>query len=111
MKKNKRENPFKREKMSISELVLKLSITFFCVVTFLASFICFDGIKFFEDSRYVDSFSSYEFQIHTIDVENGDAFLIKLPGNKTMMIDCGERDYEGRVLSYVKQFMHKQNVK
>lgn len=40
-------------------------------------------------------------QVHYIDVGQGDCSLIVADGGQTMLIDCGEREYSGRVLRYL----------
>ena len=110
MKKNKRKSTFAKERRPLGEIALKSSITFFCVALFFVLFNIFGGVKFFYDSVYADAARGSEFQIHTIDVENGDAFIIKLPNNKTMLIDCGEALYEKKVVSYVKQYLQSEKL-
>lgn len=110
MRKNKRRSTFAKEKIPISELVLKLSITFFCCVLFFSPFFIFGGTKYFYNTIFVDAFINNDFQIHVIDVENGDAILLKLPDSKTMLIDCGEEKYEERVVSYISQYMQAEGL-
>ena len=110
MKEKRRRSPFAKEKMSFEELFLKLSITLLIAVVFIVCFLSFDGLKVFEKANYVDDFAGYVFQAHTIDVENGDAFILKLPKNKTLLIDCGDSEYEERVVSYIKQYLAKENL-
>ena len=42
---------------------------------------------------------SGELKVHFIDVAQGDSAFVELPGGECMLIDCGERDYVGRVIS------------
>ncbi|MBO5395001.1 MAG: MBL fold metallo-hydrolase [Clostridia bacterium] len=96
--------------MELSEMLFKGSITLFFAVVFVVCFLAFGGVKVFQTTYFVDTFHSFDFQIHTIDVENGDAFLLRLPQNKTMLIDCGERTYEDRVTSYITQYLHSEQL-
>lgn len=93
------------------EFYIKLSFTLFFVVIYIILFILFDGVIYFETQNYANSFQNKPFQIHVIDVENGDAIFIKLPNNKTMLIDTGENRYYDRVASYIRQFNHFENNK
>ncbi len=88
------------------EFYIKLSFTIFFVVIYVILFIFFDGVTFFESQNYSSSFQGNPFQIHVIDVENGDAIFIKLPNNKTMLIDTGEEIYYDRLSSYIRQYNH-----
>ena len=40
-------------------------------------------------------------KVHFIDVGQGDSAFAELPGGECLLIDCGERDYAGRVISFV----------
>lgn len=42
-----------------------------------------------------------DLQVHFIDVGQGDCELI-VSGSETVLIDCGERDYSNRVISYIR---------
>ena len=110
MKNTKEKHQQNSDKRVVSVWLLKASIIFFIVAITIGCFFFFDGIKIFASSTYVDSFKGSEFQIHTIDVENGDAFLIRLPENKTMLIDCGEEEYSDRVVSYINQYFASEGL-
>lgn len=97
-------------KKIVNAWLLKLSIIFFIVAITVVCFFFFGGLKIFQPSIFVDNFKGSEFQIHTIDVENGDAFLIRLPENKTMLIDCGEEEYSDRVISYINQYFASEGL-
>ncbi|MBQ8909018.1 MAG: MBL fold metallo-hydrolase [Clostridia bacterium] len=111
MKQKKKQSPFEKGKTPFNELVLKGSIALFIAVVFVGCFVFCGGTQIFEKSIYVDSYQNYEFQLHTIDVENGDAFLLRLPENKTMLIDCGDSQYQDRVVSYIQQFLRHEGLK
>ncbi len=53
-----------------------------------------------------ESVSGKEFQVHYIDVGQGDSTLIKFPDGKTMLIDAGEEEYGDDVVTYLQ----KENV-
>ena len=93
------------------EFYIKLSLTLFFIAVYLILFICFDGITFFERENYTTAFKNDPFQVHVIDVENGDSILIRLPDGRTMLIDTGEERYYERVASYIRQFNHYEKNK
>ena len=95
-----------KDKILLHEWILKISIAILAA----AVFVCCGGLRFFECTNYVDAYINNPFQIHVIDVENGDAFLIKLPNNQTMMIDCGDERYQDRVISYINQYMKYEQL-
>lgn len=54
-----------------------------------------------ESSQTVTENAEGELRVHFINVEQGDSAFIELPNGKCMLIDAGERDYAGRVISLV----------
>ena len=92
------------------ENYLKISISFFLVTIFCLIFFIGGGLLYFRDDIYVDGFVNFDFQVHVIDVGQGDAILIKLPSNKTLLIDCGEAEYTTQVISYINQYMKNENL-
>lgn len=50
-----------------------------------------------------ESVSAKEFQVHYIDVGQGDSTLIKFPDGKTMLIDAGEEEYGEDVVTYLQK--------
>ena len=108
MRKNKKSST--KAKMLFSEVLFKCSLSFFCMILFLACFWAFDGLKILQNTTLVNNFSKYDFQVHVIDVENGDAMILRLPENKVMLIDCGSEIYQDRVVSYVQQFLKQEQL-
>lgn len=100
------EDPFYKR----GDFYVKLTFTIFCIVLYLLIFFFCDGPIYFESYKYANDYSSTPFQIHVIDVENGDAFLIRLPTNETMMVDTGDDKYYDRVESYIKQYFYYEKL-
>lgn len=49
------------------------------------------------------------FEIHFVDVGHGDAILIKLPDNKTMMVDCGSKEAYNDLSRYIDKVFFKSD--
>ncbi len=96
------ENPFFKR----GDFYVKLMFTIFCLALYILIFILCDGVIYFENYIYASEYKGEPFQIHVIDVENGDAILIHLPNNETMMIDTGMGEYYNRVDSYIRQYFY-----
>lgn len=112
MKKQKKNfrTLFENSMFSKGEFYLKLSLIILIATIFLITFIMQNGRMFFEFYPYTEKFQNYDFQLHFIDVGNGDAILIKFPNDKTMMIDTGEEKSSNVVTSYVQQFMWSEGI-
>ncbi len=91
------------------EFYFKLSFTIFFIVLYIIIFLLNDGLMYFESQAYCLDYKGNPFQVHVIDVENGDCMLIKLPNGKTMIIDTGEEKYYDRVSSYLRQYNYYEN--
>ena len=76
---------------------VSLSILFLSIF-FIVFFWC-NGQLYFTKVNYVDDYRNFPFQVHIIDVEQGDSFLIKFPNNQVMLIDCGTQDEGENVVS------------
>lgn len=112
MKKDKSlKNIFKDSILNTNEFYVKLCFTILFVVIFVVSFFSFEGYKYFYSVIYADEFKGYNFQIHTINVEQGDCFLLKFPNNQCMLIDTGEEEYSEIVCEYIDQFFIAENIK
>lgn len=111
---NKQKKNFKtlyeNSVFSKSEFYIKMSLIILLSVIFLIIFFMQNGRIYFEYYPYADKFRNNEFQVHMISVGNGDAILIKLPNNQTMMIDTGDDYYENKVVSYVQQYLWSENL-
>ena len=105
MKKKKAFNEKLRESvLSKGEFYVKIFITFLFVILYLLIFFFNNGLIAFERYDYAYGFKGDSFQVHFIDVENGDAILLRLPNKKTILIDTGSQKHYERVASYIKQY-------
>lgn len=92
------------------EIYVKLSFTVLLISLFVVLFIALNGYQYFYSTIYADDLKGANFQIHTINVEQGDCFLIKFPSNECMLIDTGEKEYSNKVCEYISQFLHEENL-
>lgn len=91
-------------------LFFKISVSIFFFFLFLLIFLSCGGRSYFEKTVYVDGLKGYNFQLHIIDVGDGDCMLVKLPNHKTMIIDTAKADESEKVLSYLTQYFKKEKV-
>lgn len=101
---------FENSIFSQGEFYIKLSLTILLAIIFIIIFVTQNGYRFFQHTAFVDNLKGKEFQVHFINVENGDAILIKLPSDQVMMIDTGDEKYEKEVTSYVDQFLDSEGL-
>lgn len=47
-------------------------------------------------------------RVHYIDINQGDAIFIELPNGECLLIDCGEREFVGRVISLIDCLGYKK---
>lgn len=106
----KKMNKIEKLKTNWPKILLKLSITALILAIFLILFFTFNGISIFKKTNYVSTFNGNDFQIHTIDVAQGDCFLTRLPNDKTMLIDCGDGNEQDKVKSYINQYLASENL-
>ncbi len=80
------------------------------LVVFLLTFFLGGGLSFFNGITSIKSFSKLPFEIHFIDVGLGDSIFIRLPDNKTMLVDCGPNEEKNHVVSYLTQLFTYENI-
>jgi len=112
---NKQKKNFKsmfvNSMFSKGEFYIKISLILLIATIFIIIFVNQNGILFFESYPYADKFRNNDFQVHFIDVGNGDAILIKFHNDETMMIDTGDEYYENKLSSYIQQYLWSENLK
>lgn len=101
----------KKDKFLFNNIVLiKVSISVFFVTLFLILFFLGGGALYFKNVNYSSTFRNYDFQVHAINVGHGDAILIKLPGNVTMLIDTGSANEYKTLNAYINQYLKCENL-
>ena len=93
-----------------NDILIRTSLSIFFTSIFIVLFFAFGGLLYFYNVVVVDKFSGYDFQVHFIDVGQGDSILIKFPNNETMLIDTGDREEGEKVSSYVNNFLRKEKL-
>lgn len=93
------------------EIFIKLGISIFFLILFSFLFIFLGGMTYFEKANYVKEFKNYNFELHAINVGQGDSFLIKFPNKKVMMIDTGDEKHFDVLSSYTNQFLSNEKIK
>lgn len=89
---------------------IRISLSILFVSIFFIVFFWCNGQTYFTKVNYVEAYRKFPFQIHVIDVGQGDSFLIKFPNNKVMLIDCGTMDEGENVVRYVKAFFSNEGL-
>ena len=105
-------NKFEKLKRVVAKkgFIFKISLSIFLSAILLILFFVFNAWIYFEPTTYASAMSGQPFQVHVIDVDNGDAILIKTPNNKTIMIDTGNIQYIDTITSYINQYMHFEGL-
>lgn len=96
--------------LSRSDIYFRASLTLLLTTIFVILFLTFGGNLYFTSVRAVSEFKGYPFQIHAIDVGQGDCTLIKFPNNETMLIDAGRSGEGERVVAYLKNFFKNEGL-
>ena len=92
-------------------LLLRLILTAVLAVTFLlVFFLCGGGLLLFDRIGNVKCFASNEFEVHFIDVGQGDCAFIRFPDNTNMLIDAGPRNSGDNVCNYLKDVFKQENI-
>ena len=70
------------------------------------------GLDLFKEYAPSEEMGRFDFEVHFIDVGQGDATLIRLPDDKTVLIDTGESKAGESLVSYVSDVFdyHKLSV-
>ena len=96
-----------KEKM---ELIIKISLSFLFVIIFCLIFFLGGGLLYFKDVKFVSDALNNSFQMHVINVGQGDCLLLKTPNNRTFLIDTGKEKSKDISLEYINQFLKKSSI-
>lgn len=99
-----------KEYWSHSDAIFRTSFSVLLTAIFIILFFLCGGNLYFTGTRAVSEFQAYQFEVHAIDVGQGDCTLIKFPNNQTMLIDAGNIDEGKKVTAYIKSFFKIHNL-
>lgn len=100
----------KKEIKIKSDVLVRSSLSVLFTSIFIVLFFVCGGLLYFYNVVIVDKFQGYDFQVHFIDVGQGDSILIKFPNEQTMLIDAGEEDEGETVTAYVNNFLKNEGL-
>lgn len=100
----------KKEIKIKSDILVRSSLTVLFTAIFLVIFFACGGLLYFYNVVIVDKFQGYDFQVHFIDVGQGDSILVKFPNDQTMLIDAGDASEGANVASYVNNFLKSEGL-
>lgn len=92
------------------QIFFKISLSMFLLSLFFVAFVLGNGFLYIKNVGYVNAFSGNDFQFHVINVGQGDCFLIKLPDEKVLLIDCGEQEQYPIVKGYLNEFLAREKL-
>ncbi len=96
--------------MSTEELLIRLGISAIIIIlTCLAFFLC-GGLTLFQRYSPKETVYSQNFEVHFINVGQGDSTLIYFPDGKTMLVDCGERSEADGLVGYLTEVFKSHNI-
>lgn len=92
-------------------LIYKIILTIIVVVTFILLFFLCGGYDVLLNHIGVNkNFKDDEFEVHFIDVGQGDSAFIRFPDNTTMLIDAGPRGSANKVCQYINDIFVQENL-
>lgn len=101
----------KTQEFKYKILAIRLALTAILAVAFLLIFFLCGGIAFISNNiGEVKCFASNEFEIHYIDVGQGDCTFIRFPDKKTMLIDAGPTSSKNKVCEYLDDLFKQESI-
>lgn len=100
----------KKLEFETNYLMVRLILTAVILVAFLLTFFLGNGLDFFKVAAAVKDFNKYPFEIHFIDVGLGDSIFMRLPNNKTMLVDCGPNEDGNHVVEYLSDLFTYEKI-
>ena len=92
----------------MKKIIKKLFICLILILILCLSFFFEKPIYNFLNKKVADiekQLSNSKFQIHFVDVGQADAIAIKLPNNKTMLIDSGLSETSEKLVKYLEKYI------
>ena len=96
--------------MSYKEFWIRFALTVVIILaTCLIFFLC-GGMNIFKSYAPKDTIHSKDFEVHFIDVGQGDSTLIRFSDGKTMLVDCGKSSAGNSLVSYLTEVFKEHSV-
>lgn len=92
-------------------LTIRLILTAVLAVVFLlVFFLCGGALLLFNKIGYVKCFAQNDFEIHYLDIGQGDCTFIRFPDNTTMLIDAGISSSGDKICTYLKDIFVQEGL-
>lgn len=101
----------KKSKFQIKVLQFKIILTIIFCLAFFAIFFSFGGINVILNRiGDVACFADLGFEVHYIDVGQGDSIFLRFPDNSTMLIDAGPATSAQNLTAYLKDVFKQEGL-
>ncbi len=92
-------------------LGIRLGLTAILAFAFLLIFfLCGGAYLLFNKMGEVKCFSGNDFEVHFIDVGQGDSAFIRFPDNTNLLIDAGPYSQRNNLCNYLKDLFKQENI-
>lgn len=98
-----------KSEMKFEEILVRIAISFVIIVAACLAFFFGGGMNIFRTYAPKEVDFSKDFEVHYIDVGQGDSTFIRFPDGKTMLVDCGESTASSTVVNYVSEVLNFNN--
>lgn len=96
--------------MEKNEFFIRLGISAIIIVVTCLVFFLGGGMNMFKSYAPKEVVYSDNFEIHFIDVGQGDSTLVRFPDGKTMLVDCGEEKESSGLVKYLTEVFNVHKV-
>lgn len=100
----------KKYEMKTEEILIRMGISAIIVIVTCIAFFLGGGLTIFKKYSPKETVYSQNFEVHFIDVGQGDSTLIYFPDGKTMLIDCGEKSESEGLVSYLNEVFKSHEI-
>ncbi len=100
----------KKKVIETNHWQIRLVLTIILLAVFLLTFFLGGGLYFFQSDVALRNFSERPFEIHFIDVGQGDSIFLRFPDNTTMLVDCGSNDESNNLINYLSDLFRYEKI-
>lgn len=104
---NQKKNKDFKDKVLTIRLILTAVLS---VVFLLVFFLCGGALLLFNKIGEVKCFAKNDFEVHYLDVGQGDCSFIRFPDNTTMLIDAGVSGSGDKICDYLKDLFKQEGL-